>query len=170
MYSMSMCRDIGRAAAHTPLATVSPATLVRRRVETPVRPCRRLLALNPVTFSCKAEGDLEGREVCCQFTCQRQETQTVHFNMGDFAVALLQLVNRLTFEQMRRFSCIDVTRNEVTETALTMQECVLKSSGAKRTVQEVNSQLHKCLCKNTEEETKRASPHSPWFIPAGVPQ
>lgn len=93
MYSVSMCRDIGRAAAHAPLATVSPATLVRRRVETPVRPCRRLFtALNPVPFPCKAEGDVEGREVCCQFTCQRQETYgqcTQVFNMGDFALSPL---------------------------------------------------------------------------------
>jgi len=62
-------RDSGRAAAHAPLATVSLATLVRRRVRRQLRRAGRLFtALDPVTFPCK-----EARETSFRFSHQRQD-------------------------------------------------------------------------------------------------
>lgn len=52
-----------------------PGNSCQEASEMPVKPCRRLFtALNPVTFPCEAERDVDGREACYRFTCQRQET------------------------------------------------------------------------------------------------
>lgn len=67
------CRDSGPAAAHAPLATVSLATLVRRRVRRQLKCAWGFSQLWILPFPCKAERDVEGRQTCFRSTHQRQE-------------------------------------------------------------------------------------------------
>lgn len=67
------CRFSGPAAAHAPLATVSLATLVRRRVRRQLNRVWGFSQLWILPFPCKAERDLGGRGTCFRSTHQRQE-------------------------------------------------------------------------------------------------
>ncbi len=72
---MSMCMR-GFRLCHRPhcLSNGFPGNSCQEASETPVKLCRRLFtALNPVTFPCEAERDMEGRETCFRFTHRKQE-------------------------------------------------------------------------------------------------